>query len=264
MDKQQAIAKLERQRGYIEALTKVSRRSPEFTKWYRDTRIACEYIFGKESSHVKEFTNIAFSLHAFSSSTPDSEFERAYQDGLIRANTLLCSIIEEIQEYGVEYSQELQQTAIERVEIICNRFHLITRQLRSRHENRKTIEVEDEYDAQDLFHALLYLYFDDIRKEEWVPIYAGGGSRIDFVLKQEQIVIELKKTRKGLTAKELGEQLLVDIQKYQAYPYCKILICFVYDPEGRIANPRGVENDLLELKKKMGIELKVFIKPMGL
>ncbi len=67
---------------------------------------------------------------------------------------------------------------------------------------------------------------------------------MDFLLKQEQIVIELKKTRKGLAAKELGSQLVEDIERYQVHPDCDVLVCFVYDPDGRIANPRGIENDL--------------------
>jgi hypothetical protein len=130
------------------------------------------------------------------------------------------------------------------LEDLCARFHLVARQLRERHDRMVTLDVEDEYDTQDLIHALLHLYFDDIRPKEWTPSYAGGSSRMDFLLKQEKIVIEVKKTRKGLGAKEVGEQLIVDIQKYKTHPDCKALICFVYDPEERIANPRGLENDL--------------------
>ena len=67
---------------------------------------------------------------------------------------------------------------------------------------------------------------------------------MDFLLKKEEIVIEVKKTRSGLTSNKIGEQLIIDIEKYKEHPDCKTLVCFVYDPEGRIANPRGVEADL--------------------
>lgn len=137
-----------------------------------------------------------------------------------------------------------EQKPLDHVCILCNRFHLVARQMRSRHDGRVTLDVQDEYDVQDLFHALLHLYFEDIRPEEWTPSYAGASSRMDFLLKKEQIVIELKKTRKGLGAKEVGEQLIVDIEKYKTHPDCKILLCFVYDPEGIVANPSGIENDL--------------------
>ena len=67
------------------------------------------------------------------------------------------------------------------------------------------MEVDDEYDVQYLTHALLLLDFEDVRPEEWTPSYAGGSSRMDFLMKAEKIVLEVKKTRKGLKAKEIGE-----------------------------------------------------------
>jgi len=148
------------------------------------------------------------------------------------------------------------------MERICSRFHLVARQLRTRYDERQTLHVGDEYDVQDLLHTLLTLYFDDIRPEEWTPSYAGGSSRMDFLLKKERIVIEVKKTRKGLGAKQVGEQLLVDIQKYKQHPDCKTLLCFVYDPEARISNPKGIEADLN--KTRDDILVKVFIRPTGL
>ena len=96
---------------------------------------------------------------------------------------------------------------------------------------------------QDLFHALLKIYFEDVRAEEYTPSYAGAASRVDFLLKKEKIVIEIKKTRKGLTSKQVGEQLIIDSLRYQVHPDCNRLVCFVYDPEGRVANPRGIESD---------------------
>jgi hypothetical protein len=146
------------------------------------------------------------------------------------------------------------------LERLCSRFHLVARQLRSRHSNRDTLHVEDEYDVRDLLHALLTLEHDDIRPEEWTPSYAS--SRTDFLLKLEQIVIEAKKTRSGLGARELGEQLIVDIQKYKQHPDCRTLVCFVYDPEGRIADPREIENDLGG--DKDGLAVRVIIAPKGL
>ena len=127
---------------------------------------------------------------------------------------------------------------------ICSKFHLVARQLRSRHGGRPTLDVKDEYDVQDLMHALLRLHFSDVRSEEYTPSYASRSSRMDFLLKQEQIVVELKMTRSSLGAKELSSQLIEDIQRYQSHPDCKTLLCFVYDPAGLIPNPRGIESDL--------------------
>jgi hypothetical protein len=162
----------------------------------------------------------------------------------------------------LEYSKTDEQkeaSALNNIQTICSRFHGVARQLRARHSSRATLEIEDEYDVQDLFHSLLKLFFDDIRDEEWAPSYAGSCSRVDFLLKQEKVVVEVKKTRKGLGAKEVGEQLLIDIQRYQSHPDCNSLICFVYDPEARIANPKGIENDLT--KEFEGMKVSVLISP---
>lgn len=130
---------------------------------------------------------------------------------------------------------------------LCSRFHLVARQLRSRRENRSTLEVEDEYDVQDLLHALLRLDFDDIRTEEWAPSYAGGTARMDFLLKQEQIAVETKMMRTSLSERDLGEQLIIDARKYREHPHCKTLFCFIYDPNGKLENPRGIEDDLHDI-----------------
>lgn len=127
---------------------------------------------------------------------------------------------------------------------IMERFHLTAMQLRKRHASRDTLDVNDEYDVQDLFHSLLKLYFSDVRPEEWNPSYAGGSSRSDFLLPEISTIIEVKKARQSMSDRELGEQLIIDIAKYKKHPQCNSLICFVYDPEGRISNPRGIERDL--------------------
>ncbi len=154
-------------------------------------------------------------------------------------------------------------SSINIVRKICLRFHLVAKQLRDyRRENRNTIIIEDEYDVQDLLHALLKIFYDDIRPEEWTPSYAGGSSRMDFLIKNEKIVIEVKKTREGLKGKQIADQLFVDIERYKkSHPGCEYLFCFVYDPENLIQNPIGLEKDINEKHKG---EAEVLICPKGL
>lgn len=147
------------------------------------------------------------------------------------------------------------------IELLCNRFPVVVSQLRDRHGDRPTLDVSDEYDVQDLMHALLRIFFEDVRVEEWTPSYAGGSSRMDVLLAVEGIVVETKKTRPGLAARQLGSELIDDIARYRAHPNCKQLVCFVYDPEGRIANPRGLERDLS--RQEEGFTVKVVIAPRG-
>ncbi len=146
-----------------------------------------------------------------------------------------------------------------RLSKLFERFHTVARQLRRRHEGRPTLEILDEYDVQDLLHGLLRIDFDDVRPEEWTPSYAGASNRMDFLLKEDEIAIEVKMTRNGLRDKELGEQLIIDIAKYQSHPNCKCLYCFVYDPDGIVRNPRTLARDLEKLGKDFPV--KVFIRP---
>ncbi len=143
---------------------------------------------------------------------------------------------------------------------IFEKFHVCARQLKRRHAGRSTLEINDEYDVQDLLNSILRLHFEDVRPEEWTPSYAGGNNRMDFLLKDEEISIEVKMTREGLKDKEVGEQLIIDIAKYKAHPQCKTLYCFVFDPEGYIRNPRGLENDLTT--DHDGLSVKVYIRPL--
>jgi hypothetical protein len=133
------------------------------------------------------------------------------------------------------------------VKVICSRFHLAARQLRERHEKRPTLEIKDEYDVQDFLHSLLRVHFDDVRPEEWTPSYAGSASRMDFLLKSEEIVVEAKITRPGRSNREIANELTIDAARYRLHHDCKTLVCLAYDPGGTITNPRGFEADLTHL-----------------
>lgn len=143
---------------------------------------------------------------------------------------------------------------------VFDNFHSFYNQLKNRHNNRQTIEIKDEYDVQDLLHCILKLHFKDVREEEYAPSYGGSSTRMDFLLKNESIVIEVKKTRERLSDKEIGEQLILDVVHYKNHPNCNQLLCFVYDPENRVKNPRGLENDLNKLSDD-DLSVEVFIRP---
>lgn len=145
------------------------------------------------------------------------------------------------------------------IDLILERFHLVAHELSKRHDKRTTISIRDEYDVQDLLRALLYLHFDDVRAEEWTPSYAGKSSRIDFILKAHRVALEVKKTRAGLGAAEVGSQLLEDIGRYRVHPDCGLLLCFVYDPDRLIQNPRGLERDLTETIGNLRV--RVLVRP---
>ena len=146
---------------------------------------------------------------------------------------------------------------VELVRVLCRRFHSVARQLRLRGEYRATVSVEDELDVQDLLHALLRIQFDDIGTEEWTPSYAEGASRTTFLLHDNRLAVLVKKTRNGLTAKDLTEQLRIDTERYRTKSRCTSLLCFIYDPEGRIGNPRALETSLTTVSDSLTIDVLV-------
>ncbi len=149
------------------------------------------------------------------------------------------------------------RTHMNLVEQLARRLPDFLEPLSHRHGNRQAFTIEDEYDLQDLLHGLLRMFFDDVRPEDYVPEHAGGKSRIDFVLKSEKLVVETKMTRPQLGAREVGEELIIDIERYRAHPDCSALVAVVYDPDRRIMNRRTLEADLSRTRE--GVAVRVIV-----
>ena len=165
------------------------------TKWYPDNVIGAHYyvdstlyagwhtkalsflkmILPEDNDYVKKLSGYIDNYHAYAGSSI----------------TVLESVIEYIEKGFLKIKGDEIFDSDSELKRIFSRFHRIARQLRSRHDNRMTIEVNDEYDVQDLLHALLKLFFDDVRAEEWTPSYAGKSARMDFLLKKEQLITNL-------------------------------------------------------------------------
>ena len=140
---------------------------------------------------------------------------------------------------------------------VCLHFHAVARQLRLRKDYRATLEVEDDYDLQDLLCALLKLEFDEVGADEWTPPYAGGSTRTTLLLNRDRLAVVAKKTRSGLTTKELAEQVAADTAHYVSRKPCVHLFCFIYDPEGRIGSPTRLETDLTSVSDAFTVDVLV-------
>ncbi|MBW3569059.1 hypothetical protein KY385_02925 [Candidatus Parcubacteria bacterium] len=132
------------------------------------------------------------------------------------------------------------------IRAIASRFHAVVSKLKNaqRRSSKTHLLVNDEYDVQYLLEAILELFFKNVRPEEWTPSYLGGSSRVDFLLSEFQIVIEVKLVSDKLKDKELGKQLMEDILHYNVMSECKTLICFIYNPDGKLKNPSVIKADL--------------------
>lgn len=151
--------------------------------------------------------------------------------------------------------------AIDSIQVVLSvgeRFRDVARQLTRRHDQRPTLKVTDEYDAQDLYHALLRMFFADIREEEWTPSHAGSAKRIDFLLPEHRLAVELKHSRPTMTKKTLGDELLVDVGNYGKHAAVRHLVCLVFDFDGHIENPRGMERDLSQVYDGLAVTVRIF------
>jgi len=145
------------------------------------------------------------------------------------------------------------------LEYLFTRFHSVVNHLKERKRGRKPFIVKDEYDVQYLLQGLFRMYFEDIREEEWCPSLGGTSARIDFFLDAEHIAIEAKMASKSHSRKKILDELILDKEHYRKKKEIQTLYCMVYDPDGRIRNPRGFEKDLYE--KRDGFEARVFVIP---
>lgn len=105
-------------------------------------------------------------------------------------------------------------------------------------------EIGDEADLQVVVHSMLRLKFDDVRREDLVSQYAGGGSRVDFLLAETGVVIETKMMRPTLNDTKVGAELLVDWGRYPRHPDCRAIFAMIYDPARRLLNPAGLTTSL--------------------
>ncbi len=137
--------------------------------------------------------------------------------------------------------------ALNTVETLLRRFPTIVRELARRHDSRPALaQINDEYDVQDLLRGILFGLFDDVRDEEPTPSRGGVTSRVDLLLKREQIFIEVKMTRPSLNQRAVAKQLVIDMEFYRSHQDCKTLVCFVYDPNHHLSNPVALEDDLTD------------------
>jgi REase_DpnII-MboI/Uncharacterized protein conserved in bacteria (DUF2321) len=126
------------------------------------------------------------------------------------------------------------------LEPLLRRLPLVIRQLRIRQGDRPPFLIGDERDLEDLVRALLPLHFDDVRPHSRTPRY-DTGTRTDFLLAPQRIALTVKLARPGCRMPRLVEQFKEDAVYYQGQGNCRMLVGFVYDPEGVLGEGQLVE-----------------------
>jgi len=132
--------------------------------------------------------------------------------------------------------------------------------LTHRRRGLEALAFSNEYDVQDLLHAMLRPWISDIRPEEFTPSYAGVSTRMDFLLPRHGLVIETKIIRDRAHARRVGDELIIDVEHYRRHPECRRLWCVVYDPHHLITNSESLRD--LEGTRSIGgeeVTVRVFV-----
>jgi len=101
MNKIEIIAKLKERIESLKSLSARSVQDSSYIKWRRDTKVALENLFGKDSDQVREFCSIRF-VPGLKSSNSTTDREAAFARGKDSAEATFQSMIEEVEEYWHE------------------------------------------------------------------------------------------------------------------------------------------------------------------
>lgn len=92
-------------------LQNITRNSPDFVKWKKDTTTAITHIFGADSQNLKDFNGMKFYLSVSSSLTPESDYQKAYVTGLANSAAILQSMLDEIDKYWTSPTPNTKETS---------------------------------------------------------------------------------------------------------------------------------------------------------
>lgn len=128
------------------------------------------------------------------------------------------------------------------VEQICKRLPHAARVLALRSRKGKVpFEIKDEYDVQDLLHAMLRAFLKYSVQEDPLPKVAGAkSSRIDVSIEELGILIEVKYVRGPDDQKRIFEEYSQDLVLYAEWAHLKTLIYLIYNSDD-LRDPEAFE-----------------------
>lgn len=126
----------------------------------------------------------------------------------------------------------VNKSAEEMIRDVLNNFsNAIQKIISGRRLKHPNFKIEDEYDVQDILYVILKSIFPNLRDEDPIPKVGGKSTKIDLILREEKILIEVKMMKaKDSNETHFIEQLKVDFESYHECKWLKKLFCFVYDP----------------------------------
>ena len=130
------------------------------------------------------------------------------------------------------------------IETVLRKFHKAAGALATEN-GEGQMEMENERDVQDLLEAGLKLYFDDVRREVGVEDFGGSSGKIDFVVGDVGVAIEVKITRGNRTRAKLIEQISKAKESYTRHSDVNRLYIFIYVADkAHLPNIAGLRKDI--------------------
>jgi hypothetical protein len=116
-------------------------------------------------------------------------------------------------------------------DILYNFTNAIQKIIKDRRKGHIDFKIEDEYDVQDILYVVLKSIFPNLKDEDPIPKVGGSSTKIDLILREESILIEVKMLKeKDQNEKSFIQELKVDFESYHECKWLSKLFCFVYDP----------------------------------
>jgi REase_DpnII-MboI len=113
---------------------------------------------------------------------------------------------------------------------LCKRLPQAARFLGSRREGKRPYKIADEYDVQDLLHAVIRAYFKYSVDEEPLGKVGGGRSaRADLALPDVNTLIEVKFVREPKDQQRIVEEFAQYLLLYTAWAPLQTFLYLIYN-----------------------------------
>lgn len=139
------------------------------------------------------------------------------------------------QDQEVTITKYLNKDALTLVIEVLENFDDAVKKIKGeRRKGHESFGIRDEYDVQDLLYLVLKSIFPKLKEEDPTPRVGVKSNKIDLILREEGILIEVKMIKESDSSeKDFIEQLKNDIESYYECKWLKHLVCYVYDPFGK-------------------------------
>jgi len=117
---------------------------------------------------------------------------------------------------------------IELAELVCSRFKGAARSLLARRAGKSAFEIKDEYDGQDLLHAMLRCYFKyPVRENPLAKIAGAASTRADLCIDELGLIVEVKFAKGPRDQRRIEQEISEDLVFYTAWEPLKYLFFVV-------------------------------------